>query len=48
MNAKEGIIMCQLKGRMDKARHYNIEMKRWMDKGGHYDVQMKGWMQTGT
>ena len=36
------------KERVDKARHYNIEMKRWMDKGGHYDVQMKGWMQTGT
>ena len=47
MDAKEGIIMCKLKGRMDMGGYYDGEMKRWMDKGGHYDVQMKRWIQKG-
>ena len=34
-------MMCKLKGRMDKGRHYDVEMKGWMQKGGHYYVQIK-------
>ena len=33
MDAKLGIMMCKLKGRMDKAGHYDVEMKGWMEKG---------------
>ena len=29
MDAKGGIIMCKLKGRMDKGVHYEVEMKGW-------------------
>ena len=40
MDAKGGIIMCKLKGRMDKDGHYDVQIKggwkRW-----HYDVQIK-------
>ena len=32
MDGKGGIIMCKLKGRMDKGRHYKFEMKGWMEK----------------
>ena len=42
---KGGIMMCKLKGWMDKNGHYNVQikLKGWiMDaKGGHYDVQIK-------
>ena len=34
MDAKDGIMMCKLKGRMDKGGHYDVEMKGWMQKGG--------------
>ena len=44
MDGKGGIIMCNLKGRMDKG-HYDVQIKRWMDNGGHYKVEMKGWME---
>ena len=33
MDIKGGIMMCQLKGRMDKGGHYYVEMKGWMQKG---------------
>ena len=26
------IIMCKLKGRMDKGGHYDVQMKGWMKK----------------
>ena len=29
MDGKGGIMMCKLKGRMDKG-HYNAQIKRWM------------------
>ena len=29
-----GIMMCKLKGGMDKRGHYDVEMKGWMQKGG--------------
>ena len=32
VDAKGGIMMCKLKGRMDKVGHYDMEMKRWMEK----------------
>ena len=35
MDAKGGIMMCKLKGRMDKGGHYDVEMKRVDAKGGH-------------
>ena len=34
-------MMCKLNGRMDKAGHYDVEMKGWIQKGGYYDVQIK-------
>ena len=33
--------MCKLKGQMDRAGHYYVEMKGWMHKGGHYYVEIK-------
>ena len=33
MYAKVGIMMCKLKGRMDKGGHYDVQMRRWMEKG---------------
>ena len=34
MDGKGGIMMCKLKGQMDKGGHYDVEMKGWMQKGG--------------
>ena len=39
MDAKRGIMMCKLKGCMDKGGHY-VAIKRCC-KRGHYDVQIK-------
>ena len=33
VEAKGGIMMCKLKGQMDKGGHYHVQMKRWMQKG---------------
>ena len=33
MDGKDGIMMCKLKGRIEKGGHYNVQMKRWMQKG---------------
>ena len=41
VDGKGGIMMCKLKGRMDKGGHYDVEMKGWIQKGGHYYVQIK-------
>ena len=27
-----GIMMCDLKGQMDKGGHYHVQIKRWMQK----------------
>ena len=43
VDAKGGIMMCKLKGWMDKGGHYDVEMKGWMQKVRHYDVQIKRW-----
>ena len=32
MVGKGGNMMCKLNGRMDKGRHYDVEMKGWMQK----------------
>ena len=32
MEAKGGIMMYKLKGRIDKVGHYDVEMKGWMQK----------------
>ena len=32
MKAKGGIMMCKLKGQMDKGGHYDLEIKGWMQK----------------
>ena len=29
---KGGIIMCKLRGQMNKDGHYDMEIKRWMEK----------------
>ena len=34
MDGKGGIMMCKLKGWMDKGGHYDVEMKGCMQKGG--------------
>ena len=33
MDAKGGIMMCKLKGRMEKGGHYDVEMKGWIENG---------------
>ena len=32
MDGKGGIMMCKLKGWMNKGGHYKVEMKGWMEK----------------
>ena len=44
VDAKGGIMMCKLKGRMDKGGHYDVEMKGWMQKGGIMMCKLKGRM----
>ena len=39
---KGGIKMYKLKGRMDKAVHYDVEMKGWMQKVGIIMCKLKG------
>ena len=41
MDAKRGIMMCKLKGRMDKGEHYDVEIKGWMPKGGIIRCKLK-------
>ena len=33
MDAKGGIMMCKLKGRINKGGHYDAEIKGWMQQG---------------
>ena len=33
VDGKGGIVMCKLKGRIDKRGLYDVEMKRWRQKG---------------
>ena len=44
MDAKCGIMMRKLKGRMDKGGHDDVEMKGWMQKEGIIRCNLKGWM----
>ena len=46
MDGKGGIMMCKLKGGMDKAMHYDVEMKGWTQKGGIM-CKLKGRMDKG-
>ena len=41
VDEKGGIMMCKLKGQMDKGGHYDVEMKGWIQKGW-----MDGWMNS--
>ena len=34
MDPKGGIMMCKLKGGMDKGVHYDVKMKGWLQKRG--------------
>ena len=43
MDGKGIIMMCKLKGRMDKGGHDDVEMKGWMQKGGIIMCNLKGW-----
>ena len=36
MDGKGGIMMCKLKGRMDKVGYYDVEIERVDGKGWHY------------
>ena len=33
MDEKEGIVMCELKGQMEKGGYYDVEMKACLQKG---------------
>ena len=33
MNAKGGIMVCKLKGRIEKGEHYDVELKWFMKQG---------------
>ena len=33
MDGKGGIMMCKLKGQMDKEGHFDVKMKGWIEKG---------------
>ena len=44
MDGKDDIMMCKLKGGMDKGGHYDVEMKGWMQKGGIIRCKLKGGM----
>ena len=33
VDTKGGIILCKLKGRMDKVGYYDVLIKEWMQKG---------------
>ena len=41
MDVNGGIMMCKLKGGMDKGGHYDVEMKSWMQKGGIIRCKLK-------
>ena len=47
MDGKGGIMMCKLKGGIDKAGHYDVEMKGWMRKGDIIMCKLKGRMDKG-
>ena len=32
MDGKGGIMMCKLKGQMDKGGHYDVQINGWMEK----------------
>ena len=40
MDGKGGIMMCKIKGHMDKDGHYDEEIEGWMESW-HYNVQIK-------
>ena len=44
MDAKCGIMMCKLKGIMDKGGHDDVEMKGWIQKEGIIRCNLKGLM----
>ena len=33
MDGKDGIMMCKLRGRMDKGGHNDVEIKKWIQEG---------------
>ena len=44
----EDIMMCRLKGKMDKRGHYDVEMKGCMQKGCIMMCKLKGgWIREG-
>ena len=47
VDAQGGIIMCKLKGWMQKGGHYDVQMKRWIQKGGIKMCKLKGWIDKG-
>ena len=47
MDGKGGIMMCKLKGGMDKGGHYGVERQVWMQKGGILRCKLKGLMDKG-
>ena len=47
MDGKDDIMMCKLKGGIDKGEHYDVEMKGWMQKGGIIRCKLKEGMNKG-
>ena len=47
MDGKGGIMMCKLKGGMDKGGHCDVEMQGCMQKGGILRCKLKGQMDKG-
>ena len=46
MDAKWGIMMCELKGRMDKGGYHHVEIKMWLQQG-NLVCKLRGWMDKG-
>ena len=44
MDGKGGIMMCKLKGRMDKGGHYDVQIKEVDAKGSIMMCKLKGRM----
>ena len=45
MDEKGGIMMCKLKGGMNKGGHYDVEMKGWIANCGIITCKLKGQME---
>ena len=47
MDATGGIMMCTLKGQMDKGGYHDVEIKGWMQREGNMMCKLKRQMDKG-